>query len=220
MFYSIPARILMGFYAGFLLFYFVPWNLKNADEAASLEDTLRENYGTINALDELGISLTMLSSIACALFSLIAVYKCGIVICASSRHTTNIWLYPLSVILSVALAVVSHDKYYHNMFHSMDSIYLFAQPLLALLRGAIFYKILYTQAKQKIKAGEEKSTKLASVGVKPSVFSMITNITSKTGFVFYWIVYTFVGSFFYNEMVKYILEEHINMSTIMKLVLV
>lgn len=219
MFYSIPARILMGFYAGFLLFYFVPWNLKNADQASALEDTLRENYGTINSLDELGIALTQLSSVACAIFSLISVYKCGVVIFASQRQTVNIWLYPLAVILSIGVSLLAHERYYHNMLHSMDSIYLFAQPLLALFRGFIFYKIVYAQAKLKIKSDEEKTVSVTAKGTT-SVVSMLRNLFSKSGFVLYWVMYIFVGSFFYNEMVKYILEEHISMSTVMKLVLV
>jgi len=215
---SLPARLLLTFYMSFLFFYFIPWNLKNMDKASEMEMNLKEKYGQINSMDEMGLAITQLMALLCVIFSMISVYKCGMVTFASGRQTPKIWLYPITIILSILASMTSHDKYHHNMLTSSPSVALFAHPMLSVLRGVIFYQIIYTPPKTKRASNDE--TKVTVVETAQSTLSLLMQISSKFWFVAYWIVYIFVGSFFYNEMVRYIVEEHIDLKTVMKFILV
>jgi len=216
---SLPARMLLVFYMSFLFFYFIPWNLKNMDKASEMEINLKEKYGEINSMDEMSLAITQLMALMCVIFSLISIYKCGVITFASGRQTPKIWLYPVTIILSIVASISSHHQFHHNMMSSVNSVALFAHPTLSVLRGVVFYQILYTPLKTK-RASNEETTKKLPIDPTQSTLSMLMELSSKFWFIAYWICYVFIGSFFYNEMVKYIVEEHIDMQTIMKFILV
>jgi len=218
---TIPARLVLISYATFLFFYFVPWNLKNMDKASELEFTLMRDYGSINPMDEMGLAVTQLFAFACVVFSLISVYKCLVIaFFAKKRQTVDIWLYPGTVLLSILTSLFSHDQFLHNMVNNSDSILMFVQPLLITLRGVIFYKILYTQYRPKKVSNKDGLDKPAPEPPARSTLSKLVEFTSKSWFFAYWLVYALVGSFFYNEMVKFIIEDHIDLNTIVKFILV
>jgi hypothetical protein len=212
---SLPARMLLVFYMSFLFFYFIPWNLKNMDKASEMEINLKEKYGQINTMDEMSLAITQLMSLTCVIFSLISIYKCGVITVASGRQTPKIWLYPITVFLSIVASMHSHVNYHNHMLSSSHSLVLFAHPMLSVLRGVIFYNILYSPAKVKCASHEAPPADPTQ-----STLSLLMEFSSKFWFIAYWIVYVFVGSFFYNEMVKYIVEEHIDLEAVMKFVLV
>jgi hypothetical protein len=194
------------------------------DKASALEESLLENYGSINPMDEMGLAITQLFAFACVIFSLISVYKCLVVVFAPSKQTANIYLYPATVILSLITALLAHEKFLNNLVNSSHTLLDLAQPLLVTIRGVIFYKILYTSYNPKsvpIKEGKEGEVMKNQVVIpKQTTFSKLCEITSKTWFFGYWLVYALVGSFYYDEMVKYIIEEHVSVEAIVKFIFV
>ncbi len=226
---SIPARVALGVYSAFLLFYFVPWNLKNIQTADEEEMEILEKYGKMDSHDEFSIVLTQLFAVFCIAVSLISVYKNSVVVCAPSKQFQNIYLYPLTVFTSIILAMLAHDKYNSIFFTHSNSIFLFAHPMLALVRGAIFYKLFFPKRKNgNKKLSSDKIDSLATTPVEvvsvtlipQSMLSFAVETTQKIGFVFYWCVYALVAAVFYNELGKYIAQDHISVQSFMKFILV
>jgi len=222
---TIPARVLCGLYAGFLLTCFVPWNLHNMESADELETRIRIKYGQVHSHDELGFAMTHFYAIFCILASLIQVYKCGVIICASSRQLSSIWLYPLAIFASIGLSVFSHEKFHDNMMNSLPSFALFTQSALAVFRGFLFYQIFYSKAPvggsaKKVLSTADGKTLVSAEEATPSLTWFLVELSSKLWFVGYWVIYALVAAAFYNELVRYIAEEHIDLATIMKFVLV
>jgi len=217
---SLPARLLLLFYVGFLAFYFVPWNLKNIEKADDLEESLLLNYGMVHSYDNLEITITHLCSLVCILFSLVSIVKCSMLAFASSREITNIWIYPITIFLSIAMAVGLYDKFNGILMIplSYGSTLLCVHPMLAVVRGLVFHRVLLPKTlKENTKEGSEKHP---VVKKDPSYFSQCFKMSTTAWYFAYWFCYATVSSFFYNEIAKYILQEHISMKTIMNFILV
>ncbi len=192
------------------------------ERADDLEQTLTLNYGKLHSHDELGIALTQLYSFGCIVAALISIYKCSVITCAPTRQTYNIWLYPITILASLALALAANHNYSIN-FKEAPHIFLFAHPVLAIFRGFIFYKIMFAKPRAKVSSSKnlaEDVVKISVPVVEQSFAASVVQISSKVGFLAYWCLYALTATVFYTEVGKYITEEHIDMATIMKFVLV
>jgi hypothetical protein len=217
---SIPARMLLVFYVTFLVFYFVPWNLKNIEKLDLLEVELKQNYGQINALDEMEITLSQLFSFICVVISLLSAAKSSYMAIAPARFDSNVCLYPLAVFVSIVVSVLTHETFPQSILYNSGSWSMLIQPLLAVSRGFIFYRVLFSAPRTIIKASSEEELKKASIPPKLTTFAYFLRLSANVWFFTYWSAYVILGCFFYNEIVKYIVEEHIDLKTIMNFILV
>jgi len=215
---SIPARLLLAFYAGFLVLYFVPWNLKNIEKADLLEVDLKKNYGQINALDEMEITLTQLFSFVCVVVSLLSAVKCGYMAVAPSRFNSDVCLYPLTVFVSIAVSVLTHETFPQSILYSTGSWSMLVQPILAVSRGFMLHRVLFSHNVVPKLSSDDNLKKEVVASVSASTW--LVHFFAKAWFFAYWACYVLLGSFFYNEIVKYVVEEHIDIKTIMNFVLV
>ena len=143
----------MILYAGFLLFYFVPWNFQQVDEAAELEIFLKQR-GNIHSLDELSIGLTGLFAFSFVICSLISVYKIAALVYTSNWNSIYVACYLFTLVVSVMLSLARHEKFQRSMLNSLsfsrtvlDSITIclyIAQIVCSLARGGVLYEILCT----------------------------------------------------------------------------
>jgi len=219
---SIPARLLLVFYSSFLILYFVPWNLKNIEKADSLEVELKKNYGQINALDEMEISLSQLFSFVCVVISLLSVVKCSYMAVAPTRFTSDVCLYPLTVFVSLVISLLTHETFPNSILYSSggpSSWSLLIHPMLAISRGFLLHRVLFSHpVVPKVVTSEDLKKEITPSPV--STYSYLISLSAKSWFICYWCCYVVLGCFFYNEIVKYIVEEHIDLKTILNFILV
>jgi len=194
---SLLARALLVIYAVFLLFYFVPWNFKQVDEAEELEKFLKQR-GNIHSLDELSIGLTGLFAFSFVICSLISVYKIAALIFASNLHSKNVADYCCTLVLSVVLSLACHEKSLLSIQNTINvsrtvsgciSLCLcFAQVACSFTRGAILYQILDTS----------KHVRATNDTMLKTVYATIRDINI---FVtsFWWFCSVFYGVVYYNE---------------------
>ncbi len=227
---SIPARLLLTFYIGFLIFYFIPWNLKNIEKADDIEENLLLHYGMVGSHDTLEITLIQLYALFNIIFSILSIIKCFMIAIASTKEVSNIWIYPITIFLSITMSLILHDKFINALFNNnhssaintstyYDSTLFTIHPILAVIRGIVFHSILYPKPIQDVvKKGIEKP--IINIVKDVSLLLKCYKMSTTFWFFTYWLCYIVMSSLFYNEIVKYILEEHINMSTIINFVLV
>jgi hypothetical protein len=214
----------------------MPWCIKNIDQAESYQASIKLMYGQIHSHDELGCALTQILSLFCIVMSVISIYKCTVIAMASERHLISICLYSASLIASITFSLFTYENFNGQLLGQKESMILFAQPVLALIRAVIFYKVYFNKhvalpRPLKVAAAvaaelshtthvTESTDTVKVVPGKQSLFSLILEVTHKGWFIGYWFVYALVACIFYNEVVKYIAEEHMTLENIMKFVLV
>lgn len=216
---SIPARLVLCLYIGFLVFYFIPWNLRNIEKSDQLEMELKANFGQVNALDEMEITLSQLFSFVCVIISLLSAAKCGYVALAPSRFTSDVCLYPVAVLASIVVSVLTHETFPQSVLFTSGSWTMLIQPILAIARGFLLHRVLFSHRPAVKSVGSEDVKKEAS-HPPLSTFAFTVQVLAKLWFFAYWTCYVVLGCFFYNEIVKYVVEEHIDVKTFMTFILV
>ena len=216
---SIPARLVLCLYIAFLVFYFIPWNLKNIEKSDQLEMDLKANFGQVNALDEMEITLSQLFSFVCVIISLLSAAKCTYMALAPSRFTSDVCLYPLTVLASIVASVFTHETFPQSVMYSGGSWTMVLQPILAIARGFILHRVLFSR-RSSVKSVDTEGLQKETVHPPLSAFAYSVQVLAKLWFFTYWSCYVILGCFFYNEIVKYVVEEHIDLKTIMTFILV
>lgn len=216
---SIPARLVLCLYIAFLVFYFIPWNLKNIEKSDVVEMELKATFGQVNALDEMEITLSQLFSFVCVIISFLSAAKCTYVALAPTKFTSDVCLYPMAVLASIAVSLFTHEAFPQSILNNGGSWAMLIQPILAVSRGFLFHRVLFSH-QPVMKSMDHEDLKKQAVHPPLSTFAFTVQVLAKMWFFAYWACYVVLGCFFYNEIVKYVVEEHIDLKTIMTFILV